>query len=141
MAAGFSCAFEEKFRIFLKKQIACAPLFLRNPTRSVRLKQWARRSLDESLLRETREKTMNKLQPENTITVSCPSGHRLRGGFEMFGKNVKCPRCQAAFVFAPAKANDSDHRAVTDTGVMRILGDMPQVTAPPAKTQTGQHNG
>ncbi len=79
---------------------------------------------------------MNKPQPENTITVSCPSGHRLRGGFEMFGKNVKCPRCQAAFVFAPDKANDSDHRAVTDTGVMRILGDMPQVTPPPQPSQT-----
>jgi hypothetical protein len=73
---------------------------------------------------------MNKPQPETTITVSCPSGHRLRGGTAVLGKTVKCPKCQTSFVFAPTKSNQSDHCAVTDTGVMRILGDMPQLPSP-----------
>jgi hypothetical protein len=82
---------------------------------------------------------MNKPQPENRITVNCPSGHRLRGGPEMLGKNVQCPRCHTSFVFAATKSNGSDHRVITDTGVMRILGDMPQLPAPPPPSQTDNH--
>lgn len=80
--------------------------------------------------RNTGKQMMNHTQPENTITVSCPSGHRLRGGPEMIGKNVKCPRCKSPFAFVPTNSSDSDHRAITDTGVMRILGDMPPLPVP-----------
>ena len=40
-------------------------------------------------------------QSNTKITVSCPSGHRLRGGPDLIGKMVKCPRCQWQFIFAP----------------------------------------
>jgi hypothetical protein len=55
-----------------------------------------------------------------SITLSCPSGHRLRGDASFIGKKVKCPRCQAAFVISAPK-----EKQVTDTAVMRILGDLP----------------
>lgn len=57
----------------------------------------------------------------------------------MLGKNVKCPRCQSPFVFAPTKSTDSN-RAITDTGVMRILGDMPRST-PPAQPKPTDSRG
>ncbi len=86
---------------------------------------------------------MNTPQSDNKITVACPSGHRLRAGTEMVGKTVACPKCQAKFVFAPMKATPSEHapasRGVTDTGVMRILGDMPK-TSQPEKPQRPPEN-
>lgn len=79
---------------------------------------------------------MTQPNADTKISVSCPSGHRLRGGSELVGKQVRCPKCSTAFVFAPtASASETtrphDSRSVTDTGVMRILGDMPKpVDAP-----------
>lgn len=76
---------------------------------------------------------MNEPSSESKITVCCPSGHRLRGDSSFVGKTVKCPRCQVEFVFAPTPASNShsalrpavvENRQVTDTGVMRILGDL-----------------
>ena len=55
-----------------------------------------------------------------SITLTCPSGHRLRGDVSFIGKKVKCPRCQAAFVISVP-----EEKKVTDTAVMRILGDAP----------------
>ena len=68
---------------------------------------------------------MNELQPTTKITVTCPSGHRLRGGTLLIGKSVCCPKCHTEFVFALGSVSRTDHQAVTDTGVMRILGEMP----------------
>ena len=62
---------------------------------------------------------------QETITLSCPNGHRLRGAATLVGKTVKCPRCRAVFaITAPAPST------VTDTGVMRILGEVPIPTEP-----------
>lgn len=40
----------------------------------------------------------------------------------MMDKRVRCPKCQSEFVFAPGK-DKAESPAVTDTGVMRILGE------------------
>ncbi|MFK8114722.1 MAG: hypothetical protein AB8B91_21150 [Rubripirellula sp.] len=63
---------------------------------------------------------------DQKLSVSCPAGHHLRGGVELMGKRVKCPRCQAAFVFAPTRPPEAkpEPKSVTESGVMRILGDM-----------------
>ena len=62
---------------------------------------------------------MKDAKLQASITLTCPNGHRLRGDSRFIGKKVKCPRCQAGFVIsAPAPSQ------VTDTGVMRILGDV-----------------
>lgn len=45
----------------------------------------------------------------------------------MLGKTIQCPRCARAFIFEV-----KDDRSVTDTGVMRILGDMSPLPPPPA---------
>ena len=57
---------------------------------------------------------------QESITLTCPSGHRLRGDASFIGKKVKCPRCQAAFVISVP-----EEKKVTDTAIMRILGDVP----------------
>ncbi len=77
---------------------------------------------------------MNKPESRVKITVACPSGHRLRGGTNLVGKRVKCPKCNSEFVFAPTQPAESQNRAVTDTGVMRILGDAPQSRPPATKS-------
>jgi hypothetical protein len=60
------------------------------------------------------------------ITAYCPSGHRVRGPRAFGGRMVKCPKCAAEFLFvSPAP------KTVTDTGVMRILGDSPSIPPPP----------
>ena len=66
---------------------------------------------------------VNENTANTKITVSCPTGHRVRGDISMAGNTVRCPRCQTQFVFAPIKPGGSNQKAVTDTGIMRILGD------------------
>ena len=68
---------------------------------------------------------MSQSQTTVKITVQCPKGHRLRGGTNLCGKTIRCPKCQAEFVFAPTKPSPPENRQVTDTAVMRILGDGP----------------
>ncbi|QDT12599.1 hypothetical protein [Planctomycetes bacterium K23_9] len=66
--------------------------------------------------------------PENKITCACPSGHKVRGEASLCGEKVICPRCKRVFVFGH---RDDQPSRVSDTGVMRILGDMP-APLPPA---------
>ena len=66
---------------------------------------------------------MSHLDNQTKITMSCPSGHRVRGGANLVGHTVRCPKCQAEFVFGE-KTPPAEPKEVTDTGVMRILGEM-----------------
>ncbi len=86
----------------------------------------------------TKGLAMHKSTTDSKITVCCPSGHRLRGDQKFLGKTVKCPKCQVQFVFAPTpsshaksslRASVVDNRQITDTGVMRILGDMGELVS------------
>lgn len=70
------------------------------------------------------------------ITVFCPSGHRLRGGTELMGKTVRCPRCECEFIFAPTiperTSDDYPSRTpVSESRVMAILGELDQAPAKP----------
>ncbi len=60
-----------------------------------------------------------------TMEVSCPNGHRLSGSNSMMGRKVRCPKCSVTFAFAAAAKN-----ALTETGVLRILGDVPPLPMP-----------
>lgn len=84
--------------------------------------------MDEKLL-IPRTTTMNDVHVSTKITVTCPDGHRLRGGTLLVGKTVRCPKCHTEFVFAGNHQRAGEKRSVTDTGVLRILGEMPK---PPA---------
>ncbi|SMP73435.1 hypothetical protein SAMN06265222_116124 [Neorhodopirellula lusitana] len=76
---------------------------------------------------------MNDASPR--FVALCPSGHRVRGPVSMRGKQVICPRCSATFTFGedctpkPAAIEEDSATdvlspvSVTDTGVMRIIGD------------------
>ena len=83
---------------------------------------------------------MNNSNSDSKFTVSCPSGHRLRGDLEMIGETVSCPKCQTPFVFAPTRPEQSVNRSVTDTGVMRILGEMPQPPSPPMPAKSNRRD-
>ena len=66
------------------------------------------------------------------MTCQCPKGHKLRGSVDLIGKSIRCPRCNEKFVFGYTVRQN-----VTDTAVMRILGDAPP--APPTpKAETAE---
>ncbi|WP_182867295.1 hypothetical protein [Stieleria mannarensis] len=69
-------------------------------------------------------------QENERITCRCPRGHKLRGGTNLIGETVRCPRCSEKFVFGYQVRKD-----VTDTAVVRILGDGPATPTPPAKRE------
>ena len=61
-----------------------------------------------------------------SVEILCPNGHRLMGSTDMVGRNVRCTKCQAKFPFViPMK------KSLTETGVLRILGDVSPVPMPP----------
>ncbi len=65
-----------------------------------------------------------------SVVVRCPNGHKLSGTLDMVGRNVRCPRCAAKFELKlPPK------RTLTETAVMRILGEADQLPAPPEAPQ------
>ena len=61
-------------------------------------------------------------QHSKTVKCTCPAGHKVRGPVALIGEMVDCPHCEIRFVFG---AKSPDQVSVTDTGVMRILGDLP----------------
>ncbi|MEO1619034.1 MAG: hypothetical protein AAFV88_24495 [Planctomycetota bacterium] len=69
-------------------------------------------------------------QPTEQITCKCPRGHKLKGKPNLIGKSVRCPRCREKFVFGY-----QIREQVTDTAVVRLLGDAPAI--PPAPKKTG----
>jgi endogenous inhibitor of DNA gyrase (YacG/DUF329 family) len=60
------------------------------------------------------------------IHVQCESGHRLKAAASLRGKTLPCPKCQKPVVIV-----ELDNK-VSDTGVMRILGETSPL--PPAPT-------
>ena len=66
------------------------------------------------------------------VHIQCASGHRLKAGIHLRGKTLACPKCRTPVVIP--QAND----ALSDTGLMRILGDVAPLPAPRtmAKTST-----
>lgn len=76
------------------------------------------------------------LSPIEYLTTECPNGHRVRGDLGWLNREVRCPHCDTAFTFrrpggtaAEVVAIDGtriqDRPSVSDTGVMRILGNIP----------------
>ncbi|EMI57684.1 hypothetical protein [Rhodopirellula sallentina] len=69
-------------------------------------------------------------------TITCPQGHQLRASKRVFGKTLPCPVCKQLLtvplfppppetdpVAADASAPEEKKDSLSDTGVMRILGD------------------
>lgn len=67
----------------------------------------------------------------DTIEVACPNGHTLTGAARPVGRMVRCPKCAITFKFElPA------HKLLTETGVLRLLGDVPpDPSLPPEPAQ------
>lgn len=69
---------------------------------------------------------MSYSEIETKVTSTCPSGHKVRGSIGFVGKTVRCPKCREKFAFGSdftPKPNERDSSSVSDTGVMKILGD------------------
>ncbi len=63
------------------------------------------------------------------IAVKCPNGHKLTGPSDLAGRKVRCPKCNTSFVLTlPPK------QVLTDTAVMKLLGDVTPVPPPPEET-------
>jgi len=88
---------------------------------------------------------MNAPSANTSITVSCPSGHRLRGGTELMGRVVQCPKCSQPLVFGGAQAGQaatgtaeqdrvavspSGPRELTESQVLAILSERVSSDAP-----------
>ena len=66
-------------------------------------------------------------QNNDRLTCECPSGHRLRGPVSLIGQQIKCPKCRCEFIFGETYKNH-----VSDTAVVRILGEAPEPPRIPA---------
>lgn len=64
------------------------------------------------------------------LTGHCPNGHRVRGDVKLQGARVRCPKCRVAFIFGLTPQKTQHDEAVSDTSIMRILGDPSQVGIP-----------
>ncbi|MGB7343222.1 MAG: CBS domain-containing protein, partial [Pirellulaceae bacterium] len=72
--------------------------------------------------------------PIEYITTECPNGHRVRGDVGWLDRDVCCPHCKTKFTFkrpqgtavevvSPDGAKLPERPNVSDTSVMKILGD------------------
>ncbi|QDT12148.1 CBS domain-containing protein [Planctomycetes bacterium K23_9] len=72
--------------------------------------------------------------PIEYITSECPNGHRVRGDIGWLNREVCCPHCKTEFTFkrpdgtaveviAPDGSKLKKRSNVSDTSVMKILGD------------------
>ncbi|GAA4460134.1 ATP-binding protein [Novipirellula rosea] len=63
------------------------------------------------------------------VHVQCHAGHRLKAGTHLRGRTLPCPKCRAEVVVPQPKDT------LSDTGVMRILGDLAPLSEPPVAKQ------
>ncbi len=75
--------------------------------------------------------------PLEYLTTECPKGHRVRGDIGWLNRDVRCPHCDTEFTFkrpddqpvevlAPDGSKLRASKPVSDTSVMKILGDYAQ---------------
>lgn len=81
----------------------------------------------------------------NRKSITCSNGHHLRAAGALAGKTQPCPRCGVSVIIPWEEAlmvpEEPPVRAsLSDTGVMRILGDTPVVSAQDPEADTNQLN-
>ncbi|MEZ6136067.1 MAG: hypothetical protein R3C53_14295 [Pirellulaceae bacterium] len=70
----------------------------------------------------------------SNIEFQCPKGHKIRAKPEFAGKLAKCPSCQSVMLVPDPFAGVINRRQqLTQSGVMRILGDAPQLPPMPER--------
>ncbi len=75
------------------------------------------------------------------IHFTCPEGHKLTAKAELAGKLGKCPGCDRVVVVPkPVNLEEvlANRNEMTDSGVMRILGEVPPLPPAPEKP-SGAH--
>ncbi len=71
----------------------------------------------------------------NRIEVVCENGHRLKAARHLRGTSRCCPQCKVE-VQIPLQSASASHDPLSDTGVMRILGEQDALPPPPIAAQS-----
>ncbi|MFN3192264.1 MAG: hypothetical protein ACE361_17265 [Aureliella sp.] len=58
-----------------------------------------------------------------TIHFNCENGHRIRADEKHAGQQGNCPRCRVPIQVPSPPADQKRPRSITESGVMRVLGD------------------
>ncbi len=70
----------------------------------------------------------------DAIRFVCPRGHKIKAAAELAGKMARCPSCQAVMMVPePIKQLVRSQRQLTESGVVRMLGDVPPLPPAPEK--------
>lgn len=64
-----------------------------------------------------------------TITFRCENNHKIRANENQAGQKGVCPKCKCRVLVPSKEPKLPQPRQMTESGVMRILGDAP--AAPP----------
>ena len=76
------------------------------------------------------------------IHFHCPHGHSVKAKAALAGKMAKCPGCDAVMLIPePAKLQIQRAKSsITESAVMRILGDATPLPPPPEKIREAPRN-
>lgn len=65
------------------------------------------------------------------VYAACENGHRIKAKESLAGQTHACPKCSKPVTIPQLVADEP--KAITDTGVMRILGDLPALPQQPER--------
>lgn len=72
----------------------------------------------------------------DAIQFCCPQGHKIKAKPELAGKLAKCPSCKSVMLVPErVKLLVKSREALTQSGVLRILGDAPKLPPMPEKSR------
>lgn len=74
------------------------------------------------------------------INFYCPNGHKIKAKSELSGQTGKCPKCSARILVPETAAEKlpNPRNNITESGVMRALGDFHPLPNPPATTSPAE---
>ena len=71
----------------------------------------------------------------DAIQFCCPKGHKIKAKPELAGKLAKCPSCKSVMLVPERiKLFAKSREALTQSGVLRILGDATQLPPMPEES-------
>ncbi len=77
----------------------------------------------------------------NAIEFCCPQGHKVKAKAPLAGKMVRCPACKSVMLVPERPRNFLKPREeLTQSGVLRILGDAPPSPPMPEPSKQTHRN-
>lgn len=69
------------------------------------------------------------------ITFRCKNGHKIKADDRHAGVHSKCPKCKVLIVVPEPAPLLPPPRAMTESGLMRVLGSAPELPAMPKRNE------